>query len=186
MWHLTSFPQTAMCQNLIRLLIFQCVYPVNIQHTFHDSLYSSHLPRVVRLYEPATLAVQMCHMSPLQWWHMSLPKSYTCTCPVSNLSMSACQCTLPHQLYDRMVCTFSFHMELYRLYNYHFFACLPKGTDCDILRIRHLFEPVQVALGLYIWGLHTRPFWSHYEKFVFQAFLDPFWPLDPFWIMRPH
>ena len=55
-----------------------------------------------------------------------------------------------------------------------FFTCLAIRTDRDISLVRHPFEPKQVALGLWQWGLHTCSFWGNFENFYFWA---KFWPL---------
>jgi hypothetical protein len=55
-----------------------------------------------------------CH--PCMWCHSHDSSTLTCI-HINNLSTSACQCTLPHQLYDRTACTVSCHMALYKLHS---------------------------------------------------------------------
>jgi hypothetical protein len=64
--------------------------------------------------------------------HISMP-THPATSPVWSYNLYS---QLPHQ--HCMDCTVNI-----------FFACLTKRTDCDIFRIRCLFELIQVALGSY-------------------------------------
>jgi len=78
--------------------------------------------------------------------------------------------SLQHHLYSRTTCTISYlvsTVQTVHTVQSTNFASLEKRTDHDILVIRCPFEPVQVALGSYRWGLHTRLFWIDSEHFDF-------------------
>jgi hypothetical protein len=128
------------CQNRIRPPVYLRVFLVSIHCTFHVS----QLPRVVRLYGPCHISP--CHVSPLQRCHVSQSDSSTCqlSCLVS-IPMHHCHVTCMTVHNVRLAAT----STLYTLYSLHFFSCLVKRKDPDIFRIQFLFDPIQVALGLY-------------------------------------
>jgi hypothetical protein len=141
MWH----PRTRPCGTIT----FDQICHVSNTHSTtylahvsaHMSSQSAHLPRQLAatcLYRPCH--VSSCHMSLLQWCHMSLSDSSTCQ-PSQHATV------LAMSLYFHTVCTASCHINTVRTVQLSFFACLEKQTDHDIFRIRCLFDPVQVSLG---------------------------------------
>jgi hypothetical protein len=113
--------------------------------------------------QPKFYTTEGCHMTSHVWamWHhtigpqtchVSTPDMSTSyvkpPCHVNTSTESAIHVTLPCQLYGHTNCTVSFHVACTDCTINKIFVRLRKWTKHDISRIRHPFEPVQVALGL--------------------------------------
>jgi hypothetical protein len=107
-----------------------------------------------------------CHVAAQDWamWHHTIPPKYATCQFIHDSSTNTC---LPSQcmpLYLPCHCMVVWPVQsaatsaLYGLYSHHFFCMFGKTNRRDIFRIRCLFEPVQVVLGSYRRGLHTRLF----------------------------
>jgi hypothetical protein len=109
---------------------------------------------------PSHHHASLCHIN---LCHMSVRPPATCLVWTFHVNSMA----LPLHQYGPAT------SALYGLYSQKNFACLEKKTERDISHIRHLFEPVQVALGSWGPGLCTIMFWSSSEHFCFWAYFDP-------------
>lgn len=103
------------------------------------------VPCHMLMYIHSRFFIRACHVSPLQWWHMSLPNWSTCPghvnsiCPITlpHVTSKGCHVSymksttsmptvLPRHLYGCTAYTISYHMALYGLYNQHFFFLFGK------------------------------------------------------------
>jgi hypothetical protein len=112
--------------------------------------------------QPATLVVWPCHVGHRHYGPTMCqygPLRHVSTVyPVNNPCHPAtCQYSISHMMPRVSTATSCTDLPCIDC-TVNIFSCLAKQTKHNISRIRHPFEPIQVALGSWGQGLHTSPF----------------------------